>query len=260
MLHAVKKGVPLIVLPMPLAGGTSPITLAGTPVMGNAEDLSALVLSQAIRPGAAFIHGSISTVMDMRTASVSLAAPEFALLLSAKAQVARFLGLPSYSGIGSVDSPRVDVQAGLEAMMCYLTGVLSGLNLTVSARGTAVARAYSYEMLLIDHAVFETCDRFQRGLRIDEDKLALDVISEVGPGGHFLRHPHTLKYLGSGEHHYPSLYSRSTDETLPAMLQRAHEEVQQILREHRVGVPKAVREEARRYVEEREGELQGQGG
>jgi len=127
--------------------------------MENAEALSALVLSQAVRPGASFVYGAVCSIMDLRTAFASLAAPEFPLLFSVKAQMARFLQLPSYSGIGSVDSPRLDVQAGLEAMLKYLPCGVSGLNLSVSAGGLAAAQAYSLEKLVIDHDVLETCER-----------------------------------------------------------------------------------------------------
>jgi trimethylamine---corrinoid protein Co-methyltransferase len=36
--------------------------------------------------------------------------------------------------------------------------------------------------------------RFAGGVRLDEETLALAAIDEVGPGGHFLNHDHTMAH------------------------------------------------------------------
>jgi trimethylamine--corrinoid protein Co-methyltransferase len=37
--------------------------------------------------------------------------------------------------------------------------------------------------------------RILKGICVIQDKLALDTIIEVGPGGTYLEHDHTLKYF-----------------------------------------------------------------
>jgi len=37
--------------------------------------------------------------------------------------------------------------------------------------------------------------RMKRGIRFDEQELALDVIEQVKPGGSFMMNPHTLKRM-----------------------------------------------------------------
>ena len=66
-IELAKLNVPIMVYPMPLAGGTSPVTLGGTMLMHNIEFLSGLVLFQCVNPGAPIIYGTGSSQLDMRT-------------------------------------------------------------------------------------------------------------------------------------------------------------------------------------------------
>ena len=95
-MAAARGHVAVNILSMAMAGGSSPVTLAGTLVTHNAEVLAGMTLSQLTRPGAAVVYGSSTTAMDLRLASASVGSPECALINAAVAQIARFYLLPSW--------------------------------------------------------------------------------------------------------------------------------------------------------------------
>ena len=96
IMEAARAGLAVNVLSMAMAGGSSPVTLAGTLVEHNAEVLGGLVLNQCTRRGAKFIYGSSTTAMDLRFASASVGSPECALISAAVAQMSTFYRVPSW--------------------------------------------------------------------------------------------------------------------------------------------------------------------
>jgi trimethylamine--corrinoid protein Co-methyltransferase len=96
IMEAAKNNVVCNILSMAMAGGTSPVTLAGTLVNHNAEVLSGITLAQLTRKGAPVIYGSSTTAMDLRRASASVGTPECAIISGAVARLARYYNLPSY--------------------------------------------------------------------------------------------------------------------------------------------------------------------
>ncbi len=96
IIAAARAGLPVNVLSMAMAGGSSPVTLAGTLVTHNAEVLGGIVLDQLVRRGSPVVYGSSTTAMDLRLASASVGSPECGLIGAAVAQMARFYLLPSW--------------------------------------------------------------------------------------------------------------------------------------------------------------------
>jgi trimethylamine--corrinoid protein Co-methyltransferase len=96
IMESARAGMAVNVLSMAMAGGSSPVTLAGTLVTHNAEVLSGLTLAQLTRKGAKVIYGSSTTAMDLRLAAASVGTPECALISGAVAQLARHYLLPSW--------------------------------------------------------------------------------------------------------------------------------------------------------------------
>lgn len=88
--------IPCTVLSMVMAGSTAPVTLAGTLVVHNAEVLSGIVLGQLTKKGAPNLYGSSTTILDLRTAAVSVGCPELAMLSAGVAKLAGYYQLPSY--------------------------------------------------------------------------------------------------------------------------------------------------------------------
>ena len=96
VMEAARNNVVCNILSMAMAGGTAPVTLAGTLVTHNAEILSAITLSQLTRKGAPVIYGSSTTAMDLKKAAATVGTPECALISGAVARLARYYNLPSY--------------------------------------------------------------------------------------------------------------------------------------------------------------------
>ena len=96
IMESARSGSILNILSMAMAGGTSPVTLAGTIVTHNAEVLGGLTLSQLTARGAPVIYGSSTTAMDLKLGTASVGTPECAIISGAVARLARYYALPSY--------------------------------------------------------------------------------------------------------------------------------------------------------------------
>lgn len=228
--RAVEAGVPIDVEPMTAAGATTPFTLAGTLMVENAEVLYMLCLANTVRPGARVMESTVGSIMNMKGANLSLAAPEALLLASNEAALTRLHGLPVMRMGGYSDPYYLDVQTGIEKAAFTLMIVLSGADLVLMGGPLRLAAHQSYESLVIDHDIWEFVDRCTTEILVDDERLAYDTAVEVGIGGSYLETRHTLRWLRSGEHYYGGSFDRSGRPGEEyTMLARAHERVDEIL-------------------------------
>jgi trimethylamine--corrinoid protein Co-methyltransferase len=248
-----RQRLPVILSSGPILGMTSPVTIAGTIAQVHAEFLAALVLSQLIGPGTPVVYTSFARSMDMKTASVAMSSPEFAILKGALGQMGRYLGLPVGMPAMLRDGKILDAQAGFE------TGAV-GL---VSAMAADMILGLQYDMdTLIDFADLVFCDeamaalkRIASGFSIDQNTLALDVIKEVGHGGSFLSSRHTLQNFKK-EPWAPQLTERRAwaqweKDGKKDIEQRAREKAREILAGHQPArLPAEVEAEIDRVVRE----------
>ena len=95
IVECARLGLRDCILSMAMAGGSAPVTLAGTLVMHNAEVLAGITLAQLTERGSPVTYGSSTTAMDLRYAAASVGSPEMALIGAAAAQIARRYKLPS---------------------------------------------------------------------------------------------------------------------------------------------------------------------
>lgn len=248
-----RQRLPVILSSGPILGMTSPVTIAGTIAQVHAEFLAALVLSQLIGPGTPVVYTSFARSMDMKTASVAMSSPEFAILKGALGQMGRYLGLPVGMPAMLRDGKILDAQAGFE------TGA-AGL---VSAMAADMILGLQYDMdTLVDFADLVFCDeamaalkRIARGFSIDQNTLGLDVIKEVGHGGSFLSSKHTLQNFKQ-ELWAPQLTERRAwaqweKDGKKDIEQRAREKAREILASHQPErLPPEVEAEIDRVVRE----------
>ena len=82
---------------MGMVGATMPSTVAGTMVIGIAEELAGLVLVQACERGCPAVVGQSTCGFDMRTGLAQVGGPEMALVMAATAQIGRHLRVPSWA-------------------------------------------------------------------------------------------------------------------------------------------------------------------
>jgi trimethylamine--corrinoid protein Co-methyltransferase len=191
LLFATDHGIPFVYTPCPLAGATSPCTLAGTAVQALTESLFGIVLSQLRKPGAPLIIGGLMSNMDMRTTVYCYGSPEMALLSAAYTQITKWLGVPEYETAGCSDAKMFDEQAAMEATFNVATAALVGGNMIHDVGYLEQGLTSSMEMMVASNEIIDRVKRILRGIPVNDDTKALHVIDEVGPGGHYLDHDHT---------------------------------------------------------------------
>jgi trimethylamine---corrinoid protein Co-methyltransferase len=89
--------IPTFCISMGMVGATMPVSIAGTMVVGIAEQLAGLVLIQASERGCPAIVGQSTCGFDMCTGLAAVGCPEMALVMAATAQIGRRIGVPSYA-------------------------------------------------------------------------------------------------------------------------------------------------------------------
>lgn len=191
-----EAGIPLSFMAMSTAGSTAPASMLGALVQGEAEVVSALVLMQLAHPGCPVMHSNYVSLMDPRTGGYLSEVPfHFEPVVSQLSHVA--WGVPDLGGATlSSDSSDIDWVSGLRAGMgaallpsdaADICGYLGGL--------TAGATVLYPEFIILQHEALMSAHRWFEDLHFERADLALDVIRDVGPGGHYLAHRHTREHV-----------------------------------------------------------------
>jgi trimethylamine--corrinoid protein Co-methyltransferase len=257
LIFAAKHRIPLVFTPCPLAGGTAPVTAAGIIIQAAAESWMGLTVAQAIQPGLPFFMGGVLSVMDMSSMILAYGAPELPLMMAGLTELAHFAGLPLWQTGGCTDSKTFDAQAMIEGSLSCFYSALTGGDLTHDVGYTESAMTGSlFQLAAMDEAI-GYARRITRGIEVNEDTLAVDVINKVGPNNHYLREPHTRRYFKS-EFWYPKLHDRRNYEEWDmmgraTMKDRTVDRVRDILASHEpVPVSSETEKVIRQVLEEAE--------
>jgi trimethylamine--corrinoid protein Co-methyltransferase len=190
-------GIPVMVNGEPMAGGTGPVTLAGAATVGNAEIIGGIVLNQVLEPGRPCVHNlGFAHVMDMRTGVAVTGAPENCLLAGAGAELARAYGLPSASWISS-DSMLSDAQSASEKTMAAIAHAATGVDLIWGVGTLESELCIGLGQVVLDDDVIGQARRLLRGIEVNEETIAEEVIASVGPCGTYLDQEHTMLHFQS---------------------------------------------------------------
>ncbi|UMZ73617.1 trimethylamine methyltransferase family protein [Natranaerofaba carboxydovora] len=209
LMRIAEEEIPVATSCAPLSGATAPVTLAGTLAQINAEALAGVIMTQLVNPGAPVLYSTVPTIMDMKTMNCIFGSPEAAMMNAATAQLAQYYDLPLYSTGGITDSKQLDQQAGFEKAMTAILPALSGANFIHEAAGMLDScMTLSYAQYVIDSEANGYILRTLKGIDVNEETLAVDVISKVGPGGDFLSQKHTTKHMRK-ELFFPELAART---------------------------------------------------
>jgi trimethylamine--corrinoid protein Co-methyltransferase len=205
LMEMSRWNIPSIISSGPILGTSSPVTIAGTVAQAHAEIIGAIVVTQLVNPGAPMVYTSFARGVDMRSGNISMACPEFGILKVAMSQMGRFLDLPIRMPSMLRDAKVLDAQAG------YETGMIG----TVTGLAADLMDSMQLDMdMVVDFPDLIYCNEAMAGIRrmarevvVDGDRLALDAIREVGPGGNFLSHMHTYQNFKQ-ELWMPALFER----------------------------------------------------
>lgn len=243
--------LPVNVESEPLTGGTSPVTLAGSIALANAEVLGGVVYNQLLREGRpCFYSIGFTHTFDLRTALPLSGSPEAMLIAAAGAQLARRYGLPSLSWVSS-DSKIVDGQSILEKTMSIAVHMLAGNTLIWGLGNMESQASMSLEQTIIDEEAVRLVKRLQEGVEVNVETLALETVRRVGVGGNFLAEKHTsTHYLR--EHVQATVLDRSTREAWlkkgsTTLMERVKAKLHRLLESHE---PTPLDEDVRRTIRE----------
>jgi trimethylamine--corrinoid protein Co-methyltransferase len=209
LLACAEHEIPLVYIPYAAMGGTGPMSPAGIVVQLCAESLSGLVIHQLKRPGAPFIFGGMASVMDMKSTIFSYGAPEFQRGNTLLAEMAHHFGLPNFGTAGTSDAQTFDGQAVLEATSSCLMATLVGADLVHDVGLLGNATVVVPEMIVATGEIVAMVRHLLGEVAVDAEALALDVIADVGPGGEYVTHDHTLAHFR--DVWYPQLLFRGGD-------------------------------------------------
>jgi len=188
-----RAGIPIICMTGAMLGFTSPVTVAGTMNVVNIENLASLVISQAAAEESPFVYSSAAVPVDMESGKIAYSSVETPFLSSGQSQMARRYGLPCMIGGWGLCSGS---KPGVDMSFCEVSSssleTLVGADLISGFGSIDDAKGASLEQLVIDVFTWENWRPFLRNVTVDEQSIAVDVVMEVGQGGTFLSHIHTL--------------------------------------------------------------------
>ena len=196
MQEATRNRIPVALSSAPMAGSTSPLTMAGTLAQLHAEQLAGITICQLTAEGAPILYGGIPGRANLSSMDYLGGSVECGMMNAAIHQMAHHIRVPNYNSAGLSDSKVPDAQAAWEKGITILLAALGGSNYVHHAAGMLESMlAVSYEQFVIDDEIIGMCCKALKGIQVDADHLALEVIDEVGPGGNYMTVDHTMKYL-----------------------------------------------------------------
>lgn len=195
LIYFCEQKLPVYPTIVPNAGLTSPMSLAGTLAQGNAEFLAAACLMQMVQPGTPLIYATLPTVADMRSGAYASGGIDCGILHMAFAQMARYYKVPCGGYIGLTNSKLNDAQSGYETGMSSTAGVLAGLDMLNMSGLLDALKVFDFGKAVVDDEIGLMLKQLKQSIHFDTTELGLEVIAQVGPGGSFMVHPHTVKRM-----------------------------------------------------------------
>jgi trimethylamine--corrinoid protein Co-methyltransferase len=196
MQEAVRNKIPVALSCAPMAGSTSPITMAGTLAQVHAEQLAGITICQLTNPGAPILYGGIPGMANLRSMGYMGGAVECGMMNAAIHQMAHHIKVPNYNSGGLSDSKIPDSQAAWEKTFTNLLAAMGGSNYIHHAAGMLESMiSVAFEQYVIDDEIIGMSYKVLKGIDVDPEHLALEVIDSVGPGGNFMMEEHTLEHM-----------------------------------------------------------------
>ncbi len=247
-----EKGLPQLWIPLNAGGVNSPTTAAGCMASMNAGILLGVVLSQLVQPGAPIaVPGWNGGPYNLQTMVGNyVLADEQGI----PTEMGKYYGLPVFGLGGSTDSKVLDAQASFEATLSLMTALLHGANIVHDVGFMESGLQGSLQLQVMCNEFIGFLRAATKGVAVNDETLALDVIEELGPSGSYLEHPHTLR------HYKEPFYSKMIDKGTfsqwetrggTTMEERAAKQVDKLLDKHEIAapLPEDVQHEIKSIVE-----------
>jgi trimethylamine--corrinoid protein Co-methyltransferase len=190
------RNQPILCSPFVLGGANTPASVPATVAQLNAEALSALAYTQVVRKGAPAIYGHYLSTVSMKSGAPMAGTPEISLMNFMIGQMARFYGVPWRTSNTLGGAKTFDAQAGYESAMTMNAVLMAGANYMWHSAGWNEAGMHcSTAKFIVDAEMCEMGYRMAQGVNWDDFDAALSAVTDIGPGGHYLGHPHTLEHF-----------------------------------------------------------------
>jgi trimethylamine--corrinoid protein Co-methyltransferase len=256
-----RRNQPVLCSPFVLGGANTPASVAPTVAQLNAEALSALAYTQVVRRGCPAIYGHYLSTVSMASGAPMAGTPEISLMNFMIGQMARFYGVPWRTSNTLGGAKTFDAQAGYESATTLMAVLMSGAHYIWHSAGWNEAGMHcSVAKFVVDAEQCAMGYRMAEGIRWDDFEEGLAAVRDIGPGGHYLGHPHTLANFGRA-FFMPKLFDNNSVEQWVAdgsreITERALAEARAMLAAYEE--PKldpAVDEALRGYIARREREI-----
>lgn len=189
----VKRRQPVLCSPFVLGGANTPASTAPAVAQLNAEALAALAYTQVINKGAPAIYGHYLSTVSMRSGAPMAGTPEISLMNFMIGQMARFYDVPWRTSNQLGGAKTFDAQAGYESATTSMAVQLAGANYIWHSAGWNEAGMHcSVAKFVVDAEQCAMAYRMVSGIQWDDFDEAMAAVRDVGPGGHYLGHAHTL--------------------------------------------------------------------
>lgn len=255
------KNQPVLCSPFVLGGANTPASTAATVAQLNAEALSALAYTQIVRKGCPAIYGHYLATVSMQSGSPMAGTPEISLMNFMIGQLARYYDVPWRTSNTLGGSKILDAQAGYESATTMMAVLMSGANYIWHSAGWNEAGMHcSTAKFVIDAEQCAMGYRMAQGVKWDDFDEALAAVTDVGPGGHYMGHPHTLENFQDA-FFMPQLYDNNSFEHWSAygskdITQRALERAKQLLNDYEEPtLDQAMNDELLDFIARREREI-----
>jgi len=205
-IYLAQKGLPQLWIPLNAGGVNSPATTAGCMASMNAGIMLGIVLSQLVKKGSPIaVPGWNGGPYNLQTMVGNyVLADEQGVATS----MGRYYNLPVFGLGGSTDSKALDQQCAIEMTISLMTALLHGANIVHDVGFMDAGLQGSLQLQVMANDTIGFLRAATKGVKVDDETLALDVIDEQGPTGSYLSHPHTLKHYK--EPFYSKLFDKGS--------------------------------------------------
>ena len=198
-------------------------------------------------------------ILDLRFGTSAIGSPEYGMINASIAKIAQYYRLPCWVGGGATDSKLPDVQSGYEFTLSATMSALAGANIIFGTGVLEQGLTADFARIVLDAEMIRMIQVAIQGIEISDEKLAMDVIHEVGHSGAYITHEHSLRTMRSQSQ--TKLFDRrSRSDWLERtdgkeLRARAYESAKEILHSHQpfalpVGAAEAMGEIVQEFEEE----------
>lgn len=194
MIASIAYKLPIMYSNYSMYGGTSPITEGGSLALLNAELLAGLVFSQLIKEGSEMILGSLPAAFNMMTMG-SYYTPTSYLLNLACAEMMEFYEIPHCGTSGSSNGWGSDLLASGDLWQNHLSSCIGKVGCVPFVGGNFDSMAFSPSNVVLSNHIIAESRKFAKGFNLNDERVNLNEIDQVGHGGNYFTSEQTLASL-----------------------------------------------------------------